>query len=215
MPREGPDRGRKVFVRTFILKNKNASSSFMDNIHNKVAQLENAGVNASCQTFAMANAERFPQIVDRTKLLATYDLVGSFDFVARERLLALFPTSYSSFIRLNTFHTTRNMISAFSSLALFCGTSTATVSSCSTPAEFQQADPMLQHAFILQFHLIGKVFGSNVVELHFCETIAGALYSTHECLVHLALVSLTACIALNNSRARTPTTSTPSTACCS
>ena len=44
----------------------------MDNIHNKVAQLENAGVNASCQTFAMANAERFPQIVDRTKLLATY-----------------------------------------------------------------------------------------------------------------------------------------------
>ena len=73
---------------------------------------------------------------------------------------------------------------------------------------------MLQHAFILRVHLVGNVFCSNVFELHFYKTLAGALYSTHECLVHRARVSLTASIALNNSRAHTPTTSTPSTARC-
>ena len=88
------------------------------------------------------------------------------------------------------------MIIAFSTFATFCGYQYSYSELLQYQPKFQKADLTLQHMFIQQIPLVGKVFGS-IFELDNTKIIADAHNNTHEYLVRRVLVSLTACIELS------------------
>ena len=150
----------------------------------------------SVETFVMTHSELFLQLMEQTTRLVTHDLDGSLDFAKHDQFCTFFLTSYSSLLHPNSFRITSSMIIAFSTFATFCGYQYSYSELLQYQPKFQKADLTLQHMFIQQIPLVGKVFGS-IFELDNTKIIADAHNNTHEYLVRRVLVSLTACIALS------------------
>ena len=177
-----------------------------------LTQLKTADIDISDKTFAMTYSRSFMQRTEQVKRLATHDIDDALEFAEHDQFHVFFPTLFRLPIRFNTFHATSNSISTFSMLKIFCGYQYSSSKPLEYPAKLQQANPMLRHSFMKPVILVGKVFGSKVLDIITNEILADAHYSTHEYVVHRACLTHDMQRS-TTSHARSSTTSPPSPAC--
>ena len=151
-----------------------------------LTQLKTADIDISDKTFAMTYSRSFMQRTEQVKRLATHDIDDALEFAEHDQFHVFFPTLFRLPIRFNTFHATSNSISTFSMLKIFCGYQYSSSKPLEYPAKLQQANAMLRHSFMKPVILVGKVFGSNVLDVITHEILADAHYSTHEYVVNKA-----------------------------